>query len=546
MPAGRALALFLALAATGFGYIGDRFTIGSIEVSCVGAVRVPAVTSVLRQGDSSDMEMVTAEVRRLESVLAYSGYTGAHVAVDTSRSASGLDLHFRVEPGMRARLRRWRVAGSESLPEERLRRVLPRRRFYTRPRVERAVSAARQVMAEADFPLADVALATVAESSGWVTPTLRVLAGPRPGVNFIAFEPELVGQAVFERLARFQRGPYSAQRVDAWRRNIESYGFCSVVGVEFVTVGNDTGLLFDLSRLGANEVFGAAGYSTVDSRFDGYARVALGNLFESGRRLEGTWRSGYGDSRYSVSYTEPAALRSPVDLTLEVSHRSVDTVYAHTRGMVQATVLTAGPASVALETGLERVVDVATRSRVDATWAGTRFGYDRRDRAANPRRGYRVGAGNRLGLRGGDSSVTRLADYAQLDVEVASPVVGQFVGWARIAVRTVYSAAELLDPELNAMGGANSLRGYAEQQILARSLGWMNIEPRFLIGRATRVYPFLDAGAYGERDALRLAAAWGAGARVAAGPGLFGFDYGVALGESPLRGKVHMNLLVGF
>ncbi|MFO7652040.1 MAG: BamA/TamA family outer membrane protein [bacterium] len=546
MPAGRFLALLLALAAAGFGYIGDRFVLGSVEASFHGAVGAPAVTSDLRPGDSSDMEAVAVEVRRFELVLADSGYLNARAAVDTARTEGGVSLRFRVEPGVRARLLRWRVAGSESLPEARLRRVLPRRRYYTRPRVERAVSAARQAMAEADFPLAEVALVAVAESSGWVTPTLRVIAGPRPGIDFVAFEPELVRRAVLERLARFRKGPYSAERVDAWRRNIESYGFCAVAGVEVVTADADTGLLFGLRRVGASEVFAAAGYSTADSRFNGFARVALGNLFESGRRLSGTWQSGYGDTRYSVSYTEPVALRTPVDVMLEVFHRSVDTSYAHTRGHVRATMLTAGPASVVVETGLERIVDVATRTRVDATWAGTQFGYDRRDRSANPRRGYMVGAGNRLGLRGGDSSAMRLADYVQLDVEAAWPVVGQLVGWARIAVRSVYSAAELLDPELNSMGGANSLRGYGEQQILARSLGWASLEPRVLIGRSTRVYPFFDAGAYGEGDTLRMAAAWGAGARVAAGPGLFGIDYGVALGESPMRGKVHMNLQIGF
>ncbi len=546
MPARTIAALLVVAGLTATGHIGERFQLGRVEVIGPLPHGTPRLVTAFRSGDSSDLEAVLAEVRRLRMAMVDSGYLSASLHIDTARSEGVMDLILKPDWGLRPLVRDWQVSCDDSTSVVLVRGSLPRGRPYTRPLAGRAVAQAAAALQRAGFPLAEVAVVSLAESSGGVVPTLRIRSGPRPNVTFIAFQPELAPAGVLGQLARFRPGPYSSTRVAAWRRNIESYGFALVDSVEIVASAVDTGLLVRLRRARASEAFAAVGYSAADRVLSGHARVRLGNLLESGRNLSGMWQSGYGDVQYAVDYLEPCLLRSPVDVTVAMSHRNTDTSYAHTRGLVRAELVAATPVRVVLETGVERVVDAARGRRLDVTWAGTGVVYDVRNSTVNPSRGFKAGAGTRLGLRDADSSSALLTDYSQLDFEVAAPVAGSVVGWAGLAFRAVYSAASLLEPELNRMGGAGGLRGYRDGQFRARSLGWLSLEPRYLAGGLSRLYPFVDIGGYGADGAIRLAAAWGVGARVGTGSGLLGLDYGVAFGESPLSGKVHLSLKIAF
>jgi outer membrane protein assembly factor BamA len=547
VSAARTAALLLLLAVRSPAALGERFMLHSATVDDTVSPARFLPSGALATGDSIDVEELTVEAKRIEQVLVDSGFLSARVEVETVRGDSGMDVRFALERGIRARILRWRLAGSAGLPQARLGRVLAKRTHYTRPLIDRAVRAARDVMTETGHPLAELAIPVVDESLGWVVPTLRIDAGPRPRVSFVAFSPEIGEARLLQRLGRFRPGPYSADRVRDLRRNIESYGLAVVESVELASRAADTGLLVHLRPQRSSEATGAAGYSVAERRFSGHARVILGNLFESGRSLSGSWQAGYGDTRYSLGYLEPAFLSSPVDLYLDVSHRSVDTSYAHTRGSITATFVGAVPVRVGLVAGTERIVDVDSRRRLDATWAGTALSYDQRDLAANPTRGLCLSVATQVGLRDADTLAVGLVQRSTADGEFALPLFGRMVGWSGIAARWVYSAADLLLPELNRMGGAGSLRGYRQDQFSARALGWLSVESRLVLGRLSRVYPFFDAGAYGRSDgSIGLFASWGIGARLAAGPGVLGVDYGVALDESPLSGKLHLDFRVVF
>jgi outer membrane protein assembly factor BamA len=543
----RAAALLLACTTQIVAYVGDRFVLTGVEAADRDKPAVLVPETRLAAGDSSDLEELAAEADRIAAVLADSGFLSAQVSVDTARADGGVLVAFVVCRGPRSRIREWQFAGPDSLPEAVLRRVLPRRVPYTRPVALRAVAAAREVMVEtANHPLAELAIAALVDSAGWVTPVLAVRAGPTPNVRFLACRPALVSERLLSSLARFSPGLYSGRRVAAWRRNVESYGFAQVDSVAAVSAGSDTGVLFTVRRLRASEATGAAAYSAEQRQLSGFARVSIGNLFETGRSLAGEWRSGYGDTRYSLVYLEPVVLRGPADLEIGVSHRSLDTSFADTRAFARVTIIGPRLVRVGLETGVERIVDVARKERLDATWAGTILAYDGLDGRLNPSRGVAASAATRVGLRDSDSAAARLIDRTELDFEVAAPLVGRLVGWFGSSARTVYSPDELLEPELYPLGGAGSLRGYRQDQFLSRTIGWASFEPRFLLGRLSRAYPFIEAGAYAADGRIRFLGAWGVGARLAAGVGQFGIDYGVAFGASPLTGKLHFNLRVAF
>ena len=104
--------------------------------------------------------------------------------------------------------------------------------------------------------------------------------------------------------------------------------------------------------------------------------------------------------------------------------------------------------------------------------------------------------------------------------------------------------------ELFYLGGANTLRGYDEDWYSGPRRAYANIEYRLLVGRASRIFVFVDMGSVTQVgqpsvfDPLRVG--YGFGMRLESRGGLLRIDYGLAEGSSALQGKIHVNLGTSF
>ncbi len=517
-----------------------------ITVTGVRSTSLSWLQSRYVPGESIDIDMVQTEAGRLTVLLADSGYLNA--VVEPVAEGDGYDrVRLLVRPGVRFRVRRWELGDVDSAGATILARVLPRGRRYSRAAVEQWLTVARRALFDAGYPFASVAVVSVAESSGWLIPTVKAQSGPRPLVAAVGFTPAGVPARLLQRLMRFRVGQFSAARLDRWRRNLESYGFVIVdsIGLTLSATG-DTGVMFHLKRVGASEIQAAAGYAPTERRLAGHARVFFGNLFESGRGVAGSWQGRSGETRYQLSYTEPTVLKSPVDVSVELFHQTLDTSRALTRGTVSAGLLTAeSPVRLLFAAGRERQVSIYRSERYDYSWAGTGLDLDLFDNRLNPTRGWRAALANQFGFRRADSGTARIVDRSQFDGEAALPF-GRFVPWVGTGLRHSYSPVTLTYSELYRMGGAGSLRGVRPDEISAPILGWLRAEPRWVPARSWRAYPFIDFGAWLDAGRLRTAWSWGVGARFVTSSGVAGIDYGVAGGRSPLAGYVHLNLAIRF
>ena len=97
------------------------------------------------------------------------------------------------------------------------------------------------------------------------------------------------------------------------------------------------------------------------------------------------------------------------------------------------------------------------------------------------------------------------------------------------------------------LGGSATIRGHREEAFLATQASWMNLEWRLLLGRRSRAFLFADLGALKESGtdgggAWLLPVGYGAGLRLESRMGQIGLDYGLARGESPGQGKVHLRV----
>ncbi len=104
--------------------------------------------------------------------------------------------------------------------------------------------------------------------------------------------------------------------------------------------------------------------------------------------------------------------------------------------------------------------------------------------------------------------------------------------------------------ELFFLGGASNLRGYDEDWFSGPRRVHANLEYRFLTGRNSQFFTFLDLGSVtfidrpSEFDRLRIG--YGLGARLESKGGIIQLDYGLAAGDSALRGKIHVKLGASF
>jgi len=100
--------------------------------------------------------------------------------------------------------------------------------------------------------------------------------------------------------------------------------------------------------------------------------------------------------------------------------------------------------------------------------------------------------------------------------------------------------------ELFYLGGANTLRGYNEDMFRGEGRIYTNLEYRFLAGRNSQFFMFFDSGTVynrSEHNGLSsLKSGYGFGMRLESVNGLISIDYGLAKGDSVLKGKIHVSL----
>ena len=529
-------------------------------------------------GDSLDWDDLSRAEARATEQLAAEGYLSASVEADTTIRADSLVVRFRVQTGKPARVGGWRVAGDDSVPVERLLRLLPGKGVrFSRAMADRAAAAILQAHENSGYPFAVVTPLALVQESGFVYPALQVTAGPKVEIGFLEFagkpgtKPELL-----ERVAGFSRRGYSHTVVAQWRQRLEQSGLVTVDseaivkapgkvtgkverGNGEVRIGDSPlsiypepsprsafGVRFWVTGGRNNRASGVAGYSPEDHHLTGLVHVAFHNLFDTGRRLEADWRSAYARTSYRFSYTEPWVLGAPIDVTASAQQQTVDTTSAQTNLALAAQARAAAWTTVSFETGYDRFTDAPSEASAGVVWAGTGVVLDSRNFPANPRSGVRLSVLTKVGNRAVDSTHSDVVTHIELGLAGVLPL-GPSVAWSNsVGGRAVYSAATLTEPEFYRMGGPGTVRGYREDEFVSTRLGWFTSEVRYLLDRTSSAYPFLDVGVYQDSSGWQVKPGYGVGTRVATPVGVLGLDYGVAFRDSPLRGKVHLRYDVTF
>jgi outer membrane protein insertion porin family len=374
--------------------------------------------------------------------------------------------------------------------------------------------------------------------------------------------------AVVQRIAGLEPGePFVQARLARAEARLRRSGLFAAVEPIELAQGVDRNrheLLVRVREGRTNTMNGAVGYGGDGQGLTGLFELALGNLAGSGRRASTRWEGrGQGVAVYQLRYAEPWVFGSPITGQLGVGRTIQDTLYSRTSWSVAGEVELGG--ELTLTTGWERESTVQYAGLVRGTSRDallTGAAWDTRDSRLNPTRGLRMAAEVRLArkvlhLRDGYPEARAGATLASGEIEKAHPLGRQWVTVARARAAGIVSEEDVIPfYELYPLGGAESLRGYREEQFRGSSTVLVQFEERYLLGSdGSRLVGFVDVGQVSTSGTVlavpgeptrRVLVGYGAGLRVGTRLGLVGLDYGLGEGDGPLDGKLHFGLEAAF
>ena len=371
---------------------------------------------------------------------------------------------------------------------------------------------------------------------------------------------------------------YNPVRIAAIRSRLNRLNiFSRVDEPELYMSGTHSGLLLRVEEGKTNTFDGIAGYTPgVNPGDDGYltgmVTIGMRNLFGTGRKMNLHWQK---EDRHSqdlgVGYVEPWMFGWPVNAGAEFQQRRQDSTYVRQSGTFKLELMASEELSLSLIGTTESVIpssDTVTARvpRSTSLGGGAEVLYDTRDDFYSPQSGARYRADYHFARRRVAATAVSAAVNANIqrygvDLELyVSPFTRQVIA---VSVQVVLAGAGVSrqvqgsgpdESQMFRFGGAQTLRGYRENQFLGSRLAWTNAEYRLLLGRHTFLYGFIDTGYYfrpgDERTALPSTEAfhygYGIGLRFDTPLGNMGVSFALGKGDSFAQGKIHVGVIGDF
>lgn len=369
---------------------------------------------------------------------------------------------------------------------------------------------------------------------------------------------------VILRETRFRTGePYNHEKVRTIPQRLNRLNIFSRVSEPELTVTPaGGGLLIKVQEGPTNTFDGVVGYvpgtRSEGGFFTGRVTVGMRNLFGTGRKMNVHWqREDRLSQELALRYVEPWVFDFPVNLGGSFFQRQQDTTYVRRVIEFKADVLATENLSFGALYSYENVIPSSTvgvqavvTSSVNT--GGVEVQYDSRDDIFSPTSGifyrsdYRIG---RKSYLSGTSSVQKIS----LDFEWFAETFSRQVLTVSLHGKELKSG-QIEISDLYRFGGANTMRGYRENQFLGSRVVWSNTEYRFVLARRSSVFGFFDTGYYFRPDdeakgilsTQRVKYGYGVGMRLETTLGNIGVSFALGEGDSFNQAKIHVGLVGEF
>lgn len=437
-----------------------------------------------------------------------------------------------------------------------------------------------QLLENNGYPFATITLDSLALSSGndslreRVTSYARVDRGPRVTIDsLIIHGNEMTRSNVIFRESRLKKGQlYDQRQVSRLPTRLNKTGFFSSVEEPQLYLDDyGRGQLFVRVKEGnpnqLNAVFGYNPKTTPNSRgyITGLIDIAFRNLLGTGRVMEAYWRKKDRRSQeLRFRYVEPWIRGWPVHVGAGFQQVIQDTTFIRRTMSLDVEAPYSDVLTIFSNVGREQILPdsmgrVLYQLPESHSWqANIGFSYDTRDAIGNPSRGvlYKtvfeyarksIVEDPEMPLSPGEKTNFR-RDRWMVDLEIYVPTLKYQTILFALHGRHVKSAEPLIPiSDLFRVGGANSLRGFREDEFFGDKIVWLNLEYRYLLAARSRAFAFFDSGYFNRTDASETIIrdykfGYGMGVRIETRLGIIGIDYGLSQGRGLTSGLVHIGL----
>ena len=529
---------------------------------------------------------------RIVSSYRHDGYVFAQVlpvptqhTVDNSR----LTIVTRIREGKRLRYGDFSLSGNKLLSNSDILQEmrLHNGNYFTKTSLEQGIERIQLLYSEHGYPKVEIepTIKHLAPSEGRIYFALQIKEGPLVRLSEIKVSglQKTKPQIVLREIPLKVNETYHQRKIDQSYHRLRNLGFFYHIQPNMLEEGpTDDSIVFNakVTEAKTGRLIGILGYAPPVEGSDnvpqltGVVEFSETNLFGTGRKFNFYWKSGLLRS-LSVGYTEPWIFGRPISLGFSYSQlkqrnqfndaeseEKSGSISGNTRlGDFYRSEVILGYKQIRYDSVIPQGTIPTTLNPIDNMLStlsdndtvhkhsgskysvSLRFTRDSRDYYLNPTQGRRDSIA--VEISRSDFRLRKL----WLDTQQ------YFQTWENqiIAIEIHGASAwgiNIPPTELFYLGGVNSLRGYDEDWFSGPRRANATFEYRFVMGRNSQLFAFLDMGSVtfvdkpSEFDKLRVG--YGIGARLESKGGIIQLDYGLAAGDSALRGKVHVKLGAAF
>jgi len=287
------------------------------------------------------------------------------------------------------------------------------------------------------------------------------------------------------------------------------------------------------------------GDSEGSSKLSGMVNVDFQNLWGTDRGIRLFWRRTPTDyNELSLSYHESGHPAVPLQADISMSRMLQDSLWISTEWDIELYYKSLYQ-KIGISFGNRQISPGYSNSELEAN-TNTKLGAFWE---------FKNTRGNRIPISGTylaanyDYFFDKQANYAKVQISAQQyiPIKGRIIGYLGAHYKTTQQK-QPNEYDLFSMGGYGSLRGYHEDELKSRRLGWANSELRYMINPDTMFYIFYDQGLlYLPDDTLKMdVLALGFGIKVGTRLGILSLDYGLGYRDNGFSdiglGLVHIGL----
>ena len=526
-------------------------------------------------------ETLRNDIRRIEALYQTRGFLRVEVGepeVRVDQQANGIFITIAIKEQDQFRVGRVRVEGDDLFSAEALKRLmrLQEGEIFDRSQLSNDILQITDRYTERGYAFADVVPVTeIDQAKHLVNVNVRIDRGPQVRVGKILIVGnEITRDKVIRREIRLNEGDlFDSSKLRRSRQRLGNLGFFEEVKLDTKRRAEED--LVDLEVQVKEQPTGAftagAGYSSTQSLI-GTASIRQNNLFGLGERIALSAQLSRISADFTLSFTEPYFLDSPISLGLDAFNRRFDyTTFTsrETGGGLRFSRALGEYIRVGLgyryeaiditnvaEDASLRIKQLAGRST--SSVVNPSLAWDSRDNALNPSRGFYdfLSLDVAGGPLGAENKFYKAIGEANWYYPLVSDIVLSLRG--RIGYADGYGGKELPLLERFFTGTQEvTIRGYRLRDVGPKdvngdpiggnSVVLLSSQLRFPITSGLSLVGFVDAGNLydkGEFDPTRLRTGVGGGIRFVTPLGPLALDWGFKLhrkpGEKP--SEIHFNI----